>query len=355
MKQPHSALTAGTLPATILPLFALEQIQFAHVGCTVVTPPASEGLWDTSGRVERGGEGIGGFMSILVVGSTGTVGSQITEQLARRQADVHALVHERKTGIPDNVKTIEGDITDMSSMRAALKDINTLFLLNPVVADELNRALLTLDLAIEARVKSVVYLSMFHADVFLDCPHACAKYATELMIHKLQVPATILRPNYFFQNDGKTVVERGEYPMPIGPRGVSMVDVRDIAEVAALALIKRDQSREPLPIETIEIHGPDVIDSESAVTLWSKVLRKKVTYPGDDLREAEKRFSKFMPSAMAYDVVSMFRGFHKYGMIGSIDAIDRLSTMLGHPLRSYRAYAQECAEGDARPRERSAA
>jgi len=293
-------------------------------------------------------------MSILIVGSTGNVGSEITKQLAARSANVYALVQNPKTKVPDNVKTIQGDVTDINSMRAALRGIDTLFLLNPVVPDELHRALLTLDLALEARIKGVVYLSMFHADVFLDCPHACAKYAAELMIHKLQVPATILRPNYFFQNDGEAVIDKGEYPMPIGSRGVSMVDVRDIAEVAALTLIKRHQSSGPLPIETIEIHGPETINSESAVALWSEVLGKNVTYPGDDLHQAEERFSALMPSAMAYDVVAMFRGFHKYGMVGSKDAVDRLTTMLGRPLRTYRAYAEECAKESTRS-EQSAA
>jgi uncharacterized protein YbjT (DUF2867 family) len=294
-------------------------------------------------------------MAILVVGSTGHVGSAVTEQLARSNAaDVYALVHKRKYGFPDKVKTIEGDVTDMNLMRKALKNKDTLFLLNPVVADELNRALLCLDLAIEAHVKGVVYFSLFNADVFLDCPHACAKYATELMIHKLQVPATILRPNYFFQNDGQPVIEKAEYPMPIGPLGVSMVDVRDIAEVAALNLIKRDQSHEPLPIETIEIHGPDVINDESAVKLWSELLGKEIRYPGNDLSEAEHRFSNFMPSAMAYDVAGMFRGFHKYGMLGSKAAIERLTAMLGRPLRIYRDYAGECAKS-LRPKKQSAA
>ena len=282
-------------------------------------------------------------MSILVVGGTGHVGKPVTEQLARRNADVYALVHKGDRRPAEKVKTVEGDVTDVSSMRKAVKAVDTLFLLNPVTPDELSRALLCLDLAMEAGLKGVVYLSMFHADEFLDCPHACAKYATELMIHKFQVPATILRPNYFFQNDGESVIERGEYPMPIGPLGVSMVDVRDIGEVAALSLIKRAESQEPLPIETIEIHGPDVINSESAVKVWSQVLGKEIRYPGDDLAEAEKRFSSFMPSAMAYDVVSMFRGFHKRGMVGSKAAVDRVVSILGRPLRTYQGYAEECA------------
>ena len=62
-----------------------------------------------------------------------------------------------------------------------------------------------------------------------------------------------------------------------------------------------------------------------------------------------------MPSTMAYDVVGMFRGFHKFGRIGPKDAIDRLTTVLGRPLRTYRAFAEECAEDAAHPQEMSVA
>ena len=284
-------------------------------------------------------------MSILVVGSTGKIGSHVVEELARRKADVHALIHEKKPRLPAAVKAVPGDVTDMDSMRKALAGVTTLFLLNPVVADELNRALLCLDLALEAGINRVVYFSMFNSDTFLDCPHACAKYATELMIQKMNIAATILRPNYFFQNDGPPILDRGVYPMPIGSLGVSMVDARDIAEVAALSLIERERSAEPLPTKVIEIHGPDVITSESAVALWSEVLGKNISYPGDDLQAAERRLRSAMPSAMAYDVVGMFRGFQRYGMVGSADAIERVTQILGRPLRTYRQYATEVAKG----------
>ena len=140
-------------------------------------------------------------------------------------------------------------------------------------------------------------------------------------------------------------MERGVYPMPIGSLGVSMVDARDIAEVTALSLIERERSAELLPTRIVEIHGPDVVTSESAVALWSEVLGKNISYPGDDLQAAEKRLRSAMPSAMAYDVVGMFRGFHRYGMVGSAEAIERVTQMLGRPLRTYRQYATEVAKG----------
>jgi uncharacterized protein YbjT (DUF2867 family) len=280
-------------------------------------------------------------MSILVIGSTGNIGSHVVQELADRKADVHALVHKTKSKFPPGVTQVKGDVTDMESMRKALVGIDTLFLLNPVVADELNRALLMLNLAVEAGIKRVVYFSMFHADIFLDCPHACAKYATELMIQKFGIPTTILRPNYFFQNDGLPVLKTGVYPMPIGSLGTSMVDVRDIAAVAALSLIRRDGAAKPLPTEIIEIHGPDVITGDSAAALWSEVLARKVTYPGDDLSAFEKQVGAMLPSAMAYDVAMMFGGFHRDGMVATPGAVDRMTKLLGRPLRTYRSYAEE--------------
>ena len=284
-------------------------------------------------------------MPILVIGSTGQVGSEVVNQLLRRNVEVRALVHEEKPELPREVKRIRGDVNDIDTVRKALAGITTLFLLNPVVPDELSRALLCLDLAAEAGVKGVVYFSMFHSDIFLDCPHASAKYAAELMIRDSGLPTTILRPNYFFQNDAPSVLKSSIHMMPIGSLGVSMVDVRDIAEVAALSLIERENAETPLPTKIIEIHGPDVMTSESAVAVWSSILGKKVTYPGDDLRAAEERFRSTMPSAAAYDTVSMFRGFQRHGMVADPKAVDSVRQLLGRPLRTYRQYVEEVAKG----------
>ncbi len=281
-------------------------------------------------------------MPLSLTRDTGTIGTQVVAEIARRGVEVHALVHEAPAERDDNVIAVRGDTTDMESMRRAMSGMTTLFLLNPVVVDELNRALLMLDLAQEAGIQRVVFFSMFNADTFLDCPHACAKYAAELMIQKFEIPTTILRPNYFFQNDAPAATTH-EMPMPIGSLGTSMADARDIGEVAAIELIRRDRSPVPLPTEIIEIHGPDVITPQSAVRTWTEVSGHEVTYPGDDLRAFEKRFEKMAPAAIAYDVAGMFRGFQRDGMVAPDGAPERIAAMLGRPMRTYRAFAEEAA------------
>lgn len=97
-------------------------------------------------------------MSILVTGATGTIGSLIVQRLANTGADVKALVRQPgKLGFPAGVTEVVGDLTDVSSLRAALSSVRTLFLLNAVTPDETTQALIALNLAREAGIGRVVY------------------------------------------------------------------------------------------------------------------------------------------------------------------------------------------------------
>ena len=283
-------------------------------------------------------------MAILVIGGTGQIGSLIVKELATRNVRATALGHQSGgADLPSDVDLIKGDVLDVDFMRKILRDFSTVFLLNPVVADELTRALLVLGLAADAGIERFVYFSMINSDRFSDTPHAAAKYATEQAIGKLKMPASILRPNYFFQNDVKQEMplkRKGIYAMPIGGIGVTMVDTRDIAMTAAIELIRREQSSRPLPTEVIEIVGPDLLTGDSVAALWSDVLDMAISYAGDDLRPLEELFRKQGSSVTAYDNVLMFRGFQREGMLGAPGAADRLAQRLGRPLRSYHDFAE---------------
>ena len=141
-------------------------------------------------------------MSILVIGATGTVGSLVTQGLAGAGAEVKALVRQAGTrDFPVGVTEVVADLSDVASMRAALSSVRTLFLLNAVTPDEVTQALITLNLAREAGIERIVYLSVIHADRFTNVPHFTGKHTVERMIESLDIPASILRPAYFMQNE----------------------------------------------------------------------------------------------------------------------------------------------------------
>lgn len=280
-------------------------------------------------------------MTILVIGGTGHVGSLVVQELADRGASARVLTTDAdKARLPRRMTAVKGDLLDPASLREALNGVETVFLLNAVLPSELTQALITLDLAKEAEVKHVVYFSQIKLE-WPDCPHAVAKAGGEALIRSHGIPATILRPAYFFQNDRglKEPILAGTYPIPIGHVGAEMVDVRDIAAVAALAILDKE-ALGPDPV--VELAGPDNITGEGAARIWSEVTGRSVTYAGDEIGiSIESRTAQTMPAWQAHDLVAMFRGCQREGMRGKPGAVDRLAKLLGHPLRTYRSFAEE--------------
>lgn len=284
-------------------------------------------------------------MSILVTGATGTIGSLVVQGLADAGAEVKALV--RQTGkrvFAAGVTEVVGDLTDVPSLRAALSSVRTLFLINAVTPDEVTQALIMLNLAQEAGIERIVYLSVIHAENFTNVPHFTGKYTVERMIESLDIAATILRPAYFMQNElsiQQTIQNYAVYPMPIGSSGVSMIDARDIADVAVAELLRRDQASHKLDRVTLDLVGPHVLTGTSVAKIWSAALGRDINYAGDDVSAFEKQLASYGPSWLAYDMSLMMAGIQKFGMQSDEGAVKRLEAIVGHPLRSYQDFVRE--------------
>ncbi|CDZ33009.1 NmrA family protein [Neorhizobium galegae bv. officinalis] len=286
-------------------------------------------------------------MTILVTGATGNVGSQVVEHLVKRGADVRALVRDpSKAVFPAGVNVVQGDFLDIDSLRNAMSGVSTLFLLNAVVPDEFTQALVALNVARSAGIERIVYVSVIHADIYVNVPHFAGKFGVERMIEQMDFKATILRPAYFIQNDlmiKDAITGYGVYSMPVGDKGLAMIDVRDIAEIAALELLRREQAAQPLPLSRINLVGPDTLTGTDIAAIWSDVLARPISYGGGDTAAFEQNLKQFMPPWMAYDMRLMGERFLTDGMLPEAGDVERLTTLLGRPLRSYRAFASETA------------
>lgn len=286
-------------------------------------------------------------MTILVTGATGTVGRNVVEQLIKRGADISALVRDpSKANLPAGVATIKGDLLDVDSLRAAFSGVSTLFLLNPVAPDEFTQALIALNLAREAGIERIVYLSVIHSDVYVNVPHFAGKFSVERMLEQMGFNATILRPAYFINNDlsvKDVVLAHGLYPMPIGDKGLAMVDARDLGEIAAIELLRRERSSTPLPLERINVVGPDILTGADVAAIWSTALGRTIHFGGNDTAAFEQNLRNFAPTWMALDMRLMAERFLVDGMLPGAGDVERLTGMLGRPLRSYRDFASAIA------------
>ncbi len=286
-------------------------------------------------------------MTILVTGATGNIGRQVVEHLIKRGADVRALVRDpTKASFPAGVSVVQGDFLDVDSLRNAMSGVSTLFLLNAVVPDEFTQALIALNVARSAGIERIVYLSVIHADVYVNVPHFAGKFGVERMIEQMGFKATILRPAYFIQNDlmvEDIITGYGTYPMPIGAKGLAMIDARDIAEIAALELLRREQSAEPLALDRINLVGPQTLTGTDIAAIWSDVLARPISYGGDNTEGFEQNLKQFLPAWMAYDMRLMGERFFTDGMLPEAGDVERLTALLGRPLRPYRDFASAVA------------
>ena len=281
-------------------------------------------------------------MSILVTGGTGTVGSAVVKELVGKGADVKVLTrHPEKLAPQKGVSAVQGNLLEPATVRRAFDGADRVFLVNAVSQTEASEALMAITGMRLAKVKHIVYLSVHHAEKAAWLPHFGSKLGVEEALKVSGIPFTILRPNNFYQNDywfKDVMLQYGVYPQPLGSAGVSRVDVRDIAEAAAIALTSGGHEG-----QSYDLVGPEAVTGESTAKSWSAALGKPIAYAGDDLDAWEKVQLQYLPDWMVFDFRYMYEYFQINGLLASSEAIARQTKLLGHAPRAFDAFAKETA------------
>ena len=192
---------------------------------------------------------------ISVMGATGHVGSRIAELLLDAGEQVRALARsaEKLAGAARRGATVlTGDAGDASFLTKAFQGADAAFtLLPPDVHASDYRALQdaqgeAIARAIrESGLRHVVFLSSMGADLAEGTGPIAGLHAQEERVRRLSgVNVLILRPTYFFENFFDTIGlirQQGINGGPIAPNlPFPMIATRDVADVAARALRRRD-------------------------------------------------------------------------------------------------------------------
>jgi uncharacterized protein YbjT (DUF2867 family) len=282
-------------------------------------------------------------MKIVVLGATGTVGSLLVRELVARQQQVRVLSRhpEKARALGAGLEVIAGDILDPTIARRVFVGADGAFVLSPVSLTEASEGLMAVSAAMDARVARLAYLSVHDVDRAPHLPHFGAKLGIEAAVRASGARWTILRPNNFHQNDRwlKDAMLHGVYPQPLGNVGVSRVDARDIAELAAIALTEDGHDG-----TTYDVVGPRPLTGADCASIWSRALGRPVAYAGDDLDRWEQQTLAHAPAWMAYDLKLMYRHFQQHGLRGTDADVANLTRVLGHAPRSLEEYAAAAAK-----------
>lgn len=276
----------------------------------------------------------------VVIGGTGTVGSQTVQELLKRGAEVRVMTRSanRIASLPKGVEGVTGSMLEPESLPAVFAGADKLFLVTPLARDETAQGIDAVDAAVAAGIRRIVYLSVHQADKALAIPHFVSKLPIEGVIRASGVEHTILRPNNFYQNDLAVLdaIREGVYPQPSGRVGLHRVDVRDIAEAASIALTQPGHSG-----KTYSLVGPRSWTGVEISEMLTRHLGKPVIYAGDDLKAWAAQMRAFAPGWLVRDLEIMFQYFLNAGLLATQAEIDEITVLLGHAPRTYDAFVKE--------------
>jgi len=216
--------------------------------------------------------------TILVTGAAGNVGSEVVRALLDRGAQVIAAGHRRdQTGVSEGpgVTAARLDFNDRATWSQALSGAQHLFLMRPpAIADVENNLNPFVDYARTRGVDHVLFLSVAGAGKNRFVPHR--KVEDHLRAHGDHY--TNLRPGFFAQNLQSAylqdIVEDDRIYVPAGRALVNWIDVRDVAEVAALVLL------DPAPHRgrSYTLTGPGPVPWSEVTDALTKALGRPIHY-----------------------------------------------------------------------------
>src|ERR671910_1267270 len=229
--------------------------------------------------------------TILVTGSTGNIGSELTRQLSNSFSDLNlkAVVRSGDVNINENnsnsktrLQQVVMDFDRPETMVKGLKNVDKLFLLTPTHPKLVE---FTSNLVKEAKKAGVIHIVKL-SHVRADAADEAAKITitslhreAEKIIEESGISYTFLRPNFFFQNFinfyGPMIKSQSTFSLPAGNGKVSFVDVRDIASVAATVLTK--DAEEHLD-KAYDVTGPESLTYAEAAKVLSNEAGKKIGY-----------------------------------------------------------------------------
>ena len=224
-------------------------------------------------------EGVRVLSATLVTGASGQIGGALVEELVRRGAQTRAMVRteERATGLAARgVDAVVADFERPESLPEALDGVDRVFLMSRDGPKQPMMEGALIEAATRAGVERIVKLSASGAwpdnPVALMRRHAQA----ERTLEDSGLEYTVLRPQLYMQNFlrfGPSIAAEGRFTAPMGERRFALVDVRDVARVAAAALIEETHTG-----ATYIVSGPEALSYGEAAETIGAAIGKEVAY-----------------------------------------------------------------------------
>ncbi len=277
---------------------------------------------------------------ILVTGATGNIGAEVVRLLLAAGEKVRVLARDpsKAAHLADRAEVVQGDLLQPDSLAAAFAGAERAFVLIgsindiPAAAGPIFRA------AEAAGVRHVVFQSS--ATIQMRPPNTVGAWhlAGEEALKGTRLAWTMLRPGNFASNSLRwagPIRAQGSVFAPHGTQRSSVIDPRDIAAVAALALTRPGHEG-----KTYVLTGPEVISTTEQIDILAAALGKPIRFVQVPVEGARAGMIKAgTPEAIADAVLELMRPESTLEPMLTATVED----VTGRPARPYALWARDHA------------
>ena len=258
---------------------------------------------------------------ILITGAAGKTGRAIIQALNTRGAAVRALIHRpeqahlaQESGAQE---VVVGDMRLCATMDQATQGARAVYHVCPNVSpDEVSIGQAAIMAARAAGVEHFVYHSVLHPQTEA-MPHHWQKLRVEERLFESGLPCTILQPTAYMQNalaHWDSILTRGVYPVPFAVETrLSLVDLRDVAEAAAIVLTEAGHVG-----ATYELVGTEAMSQAEVARVLGQQLGRPVRAQTTSIEAWEQRArASGLGDYQVKTLIKMFRYYERYGFQGN--------------------------------------
>ncbi len=267
---------------------------------------------------------------ILIIGATGTVGSEIARLL---ELDGHTVL--RATSKTPKQGQVQIDLATGEGIDSAMEEVDKAFLLSPPgYADHYKILSPLITAAKKHNLKKIVLMTAMGANADENSPFRRA----EVELENSGLNYNIVRPNWFMQNFNtfwvQPIKEQKLILLPAGDAKTSFIDSRDISAVVAKLLTSSEFDN-----RDFDITGPQALDHNQVASKITDSISSEVIY--EDIEPATLR-SELVNAGLPADYVDfllLIFGFLKEGYNAGVT--ENVEKILGRKPHNFEQYAND--------------
>lgn len=280
-------------------------------------------------------------MVITVTGATGTIGGELVRLLSARGAPTRAAFRSvRSLQALPHVVWAQADLADARTLEPLLAGAERLFLLTDNQPGFARLQIAVVRAAEAFGVRHVVKLSALGASHHSKSWIAREHKEVEDVLQGTGLSWTILRPHAFMQNwlgeVAESVRREGVIYSPIADGRVPFIDTRDIAAVAAEALLHPEAHLNARYFLT----GGEAVGYADVAAALSAATGRRVEYRPISMEEARARLEARGVSSEAIDAMLAIAEYQKAGGPTSMVS-DAVSRVLGRAPKSLEEFVRD--------------